>query len=43
MSFEQAHQAFLERHLASRTGERKGRLLRGHQHAEKLLLQEYEI
>ncbi|MGZ9586725.1 hypothetical protein [Paenibacillus marinisediminis] len=39
MNFEQAHQVFLERHLASRSGERKGRLLRGHQYAEKLLLQ----
>ncbi len=39
MDFEQAYQLFLERHLALRTGERKGRLLRGHQYAEKLLLQ----
>ncbi|MCL6459737.1 MAG: endonuclease domain-containing protein [Gorillibacterium sp.] len=39
MDFEQAHQVFLEHHAAYRTGERKGRLLRGHQHAEKLLLQ----
>lgn len=39
MDFEQAHQAFLDHHLARRTGERKGRLLRGHNYAEKLLLQ----
>ncbi|SDO00372.1 hypothetical protein SAMN04487897_10740 [Paenibacillus sp. yr247] len=39
MGFEKAHQAFLERHLHLRTGERKGRLLRGHNYAEKLLLQ----
>ncbi|MCM3700037.1 endonuclease domain-containing protein [Paenibacillus macerans] len=39
MEFEKAHQAFLEYHLSNRTGERKGRLLRGHQYAEKLLLQ----
>jgi hypothetical protein len=39
MNFEIAHQAFLERHLHLRSGERKGRLLRGHNYAEKLLLQ----
>ncbi|MGZ7442002.1 hypothetical protein [Paenibacillus sp. TH7-28] len=39
MEFEEAHQAFMEYHLSRRTGERKGRLLRGHQYAEKLLLQ----
>lgn len=39
MEFEQAHQLFIDRHLASRSGERKGRLLRGHNYAEKLLLQ----
>lgn len=38
MDFEQAHRAFVEKHLAGRTGERKGRLQRGHQYAEKLLL-----
>ncbi|MGZ9585543.1 BlaI/MecI/CopY family transcriptional regulator [Paenibacillus marinisediminis] len=38
-AFESSHHAFLEKHLASRSGERKGRLLRGHQYAEKLLLQ----
>lgn len=36
--FENAHRLLLERHLNLRTGERKGRLLRGHQYAEKLLL-----
>ncbi|MGM1047868.1 MAG: hypothetical protein ACQEXX_17235 [Bacillota bacterium] len=39
MNFEQAHQEFIDRHLASRAGERRGRLLRGHNYAEKLLLQ----
>ncbi|MFD0697751.1 hypothetical protein ACFQZT_27115 [Paenibacillus sp. GCM10027628] len=39
MDFEKAHQQFLEHHAARRFGERKGRLLRGHRHAEKLLLQ----
>ncbi len=38
MDFEKAHKEFLDRHLARRTGERKGRLLRGHLYAEKLLL-----
>lgn len=38
MDFEQAHKAFLDRHLSCRSGERKGRLLRGHNYAEKLLL-----
>ncbi|NOU73658.1 hypothetical protein GC098_19910 [Paenibacillus sp. LMG 31458] len=40
MPFEQAHQSFIENHHARRTGERKGRLLRGHNYAEKLLLQQ---
>lgn len=40
MEFEQTHQQFIERHLVLRTGERRGRLLRGHNHAEKLLLQQ---
>jgi hypothetical protein len=39
LDFEQAHKEFLDRHLSLRTGERKGRLLRGHRFAEKLLLQ----
>ncbi|MCU6710005.1 hypothetical protein M6D81_15015 [Paenibacillus sp. J5C_2022] len=34
--FEQAHQAFIEDHLSKRNGERKNRLERGHNHAEKL-------
>ncbi|SDX38550.1 hypothetical protein [Paenibacillus sp. CF384] len=37
--FEEEHARLLERHLSKRSGERRGRLLRGHQHAEKLLLQ----
>jgi hypothetical protein len=36
MDFEQAHSAFLEMHLQRRTGERRGRLERGHREAEKL-------
>lgn len=36
--FEQSHQAFIERHMAGRSGERRGRLQRGHNYAEKLLL-----
>ncbi|GFZ97192.1 hypothetical protein GCM10008018_49460 [Paenibacillus marchantiophytorum] len=39
MEFEKVHKQFLEHHLAHRSGERKGRLLRGHRHTEKLLLQ----
>lgn len=39
MNFEQSHQAFVNDHLDRRNGERKGRLLRGHQYGEKLLLQ----
>lgn len=39
MDFEQTHQAFLDHHSAHRSGERKGRLIRGHKHAEKLFLQ----
>ncbi|MFD0713013.1 hypothetical protein [Paenibacillus sp. GCM10027626] len=39
MDFEASHQQFLQRHLEHRSGERKGRLKRGHNHAEKLLLQ----
>lgn len=40
MDFETAHQEFLQRHLALRSGERRGRLQRGHHFAEKLLLQQ---
>ncbi|WP_342477383.1 hypothetical protein NYE24_30480 [Paenibacillus sp. FSL H7-0350] len=38
MEFEKAHQLLLDRHLTVRTGERRGRLSRGHQYAEKLML-----
>lgn len=38
MNFEQAHSEWIEFHLGRRTGERKGRLERGHQHGEKLFL-----
>ncbi|WP_236335092.1 DUF559 domain-containing protein [Paenibacillus auburnensis] len=39
MSFENAHQQFIAGHLAGRpAGERRGRLERGHQHAEVLFL-----
>ncbi|WP_036605537.1 DUF559 domain-containing protein [Paenibacillus assamensis] len=36
MTSEQAHAAFLQHHLQRRSGERKGRLERGHQHGEQL-------
>jgi hypothetical protein len=36
MTFEEAHANFIHAHLASRSGERRGRLERGHKHAEKL-------
>lgn len=36
MSFETAHQLFVDRHLHARTGERRGRLQRGHREAEQL-------
>lgn len=39
-TFETAHSEWLEGHVARRSGERKGRLERGHQHAEKLFLQQ---
>jgi very-short-patch-repair endonuclease len=38
MNFEQAHQLWLADHLMRRTGERKGRLERGHRHGERLFL-----
>lgn len=38
--FESAHQVFVEKHASSRSGERKGRLMRGHNHAEKLFLEQ---
>ncbi|MEK3882802.1 hypothetical protein [Paenibacillus sp. PL2-23] len=37
--FNEAHEAFVQQHLASRTGERRGRLERGHQEAERLFCQ----
>jgi hypothetical protein len=37
--FEQRYNEFLEYHEQQRTGERRGRLVRGHGFAEKLLLQ----
>jgi len=37
-SYDQAHALFMKHHLANRTGERKGRLERGHRHAEQLFL-----
>lgn len=40
MNFEEAHAAFIKRHLQKRTGERKGRLDRGHREAEKLFCQQ---
>ncbi|WP_410511646.1 hypothetical protein PaeBR_16430 [Paenibacillus sp. BR2-3] len=39
MEFEEAHSLFIDHHSNARTGERRGRLLRGHNYAEKLLLQ----
>lgn len=36
MTFERAHEAFIAEHLSKRSGERKGRLERGHREAEKL-------
>lgn len=37
--FEAAHELYLRYHLEARSGERRGRLERGHQYAEKLFLQ----
>lgn len=39
MNFEQAHRQFIEHHLSRRTGERRGRLERGHAHGEKAFLE----
>ncbi|WP_284644054.1 DUF559 domain-containing protein [Paenibacillus silviterrae] len=36
MTFEEAHAAFILHHVERRTGERKGRLVRGHNEAERL-------
>ncbi|WP_379130238.1 DUF559 domain-containing protein [Paenibacillus sp. sgz500958] len=38
MNFEETHEAYMIQHLARRTGERHGRLERGHRHAEVLFL-----
>jgi len=38
-SFEAAHSSFIQQHLKQRSGERRGRLERGHAHAEKLFAQ----
>ncbi|MBQ4900536.1 hypothetical protein KB559_16995 [Paenibacillus sp. Marseille-P2973] len=38
MRFEEAHEIWIHEHLANRKGERRGRLERGHLHAEKLFL-----
>jgi hypothetical protein len=37
-SFEARHQSFIKRHIDRRTGERRGRLERGHNHGEFLFL-----
>lgn len=39
MNFVNEHEAFIQQHLLKRTGERKGRLQRGHQVAEQLFCQ----
>ncbi|MNB78254.1 hypothetical protein D3C75_249560 [compost metagenome] len=39
MDFEEAHGLWIGRHSAERSGERRGRLLRGHNFAEKLFVQ----
>lgn len=36
--FEAAHERYIQQHLEARSGERRGRLERGHQYAEKLFL-----
>jgi len=38
-TFEHMHTLFIEKHVESRSGERKARLWRGHGYGEKLLLQ----
>jgi hypothetical protein len=38
LTFEEAYASFIRHHLTSRTGERRGRLERGHRHAESLFL-----
>jgi hypothetical protein len=39
MKCEDGHKLWLDSHIGKRSGERKGRLERGHQHAEILFLQ----
>jgi very-short-patch-repair endonuclease len=39
LNFPQAHAEFIRHHLARRTGERRGRLERGHAHGETLFLE----
>ncbi|NIK79465.1 hypothetical protein FHS15_004625 [Paenibacillus castaneae] len=39
MTYDDAHQLFIQHHIASRVGERRNRLERGHRHAESLFLQ----
>ncbi|SFB49921.1 Protein of unknown function [Cohnella sp. OV330] len=39
MNFDQAHAEFIQSHLARRSGERRGRLERGHREAERLFCQ----
>ncbi|WP_020617084.1 DUF559 domain-containing protein [Paenibacillus daejeonensis] len=39
MEFAQEHHSFIQEHLRRRTGERRGRLERGHREAEKLFCQ----
>jgi hypothetical protein len=38
VNFEETHAAFIHHHIESRTGERRGRLERGHRHGESLFL-----
>lgn len=38
MNYKQAHGEFMQLHLECRSGERRGRLERGHRHAEELFL-----
>lgn len=40
MEFKAAHQQFVEEHASRRSGERKGRLIRGHNFAEELFLEQ---
>ena len=40
MQFDDAHAVFIDRHLSSRSGERRGRLGRGHNFAERLFLEQ---